>query len=363
MSKVEIMKLGDLENLELIKMGRGNIISKNDILSCPGNFPVYSSSSSNNGEIGRYGKYMFDDERITWSIDGGGKLFYRNNLRYSVTNVCGWLKVLDNKKINTKFLYYLLINQWSKLIFDYSHKAHPSVIRNEYYVPKIDIKVQEEIVNILDSFTNLIDALNEELSLRQKQFEYYREKLLTAKCYISVMKPICELAEDIFSGATPSTKIEKYWTNGDIPWMSSGDIHQKTINDISTFITKKGYDSCSTKMVPIQSIVIALAGQGKTRGTVGITNTALCTNQSLCAIVPNKNEIIPKFLFYYLDKEYDNLRRISSGDGTRGGLNLQMIRNYIIEYPSLDIQQSIVEKLDAFESLISSLKEEICYRW
>ena len=105
MSKVEILKLGDLENLELIKMGRGNVISKNDILSCPGNYPVYSSSSSNNGEIGRYGKYMFDDERITWSIDGGGKLFYRNNLRYSVTNVCGWLKVLDNKKINTKWLY------------------------------------------------------------------------------------------------------------------------------------------------------------------------------------------------------------------------------------------------------------------
>ena len=82
--------LGELENLNIIKLGRGNVISKNDIRNNPGKYPIYSSSAINNGKMGEYGGYMFDDERITWSIDGGGKFFYRNNHKYSVTNVSGW---------------------------------------------------------------------------------------------------------------------------------------------------------------------------------------------------------------------------------------------------------------------------------
>ena len=66
---------------------------------------------------------MFDDERITWSIDGGGKFFYRNNLKYSVTNVGGWIKVLDDKFINAKFLYYSLINSWSTQEYNYTKKS------------------------------------------------------------------------------------------------------------------------------------------------------------------------------------------------------------------------------------------------
>ncbi|NDB86274.1 MAG: restriction endonuclease subunit S, partial [Alphaproteobacteria bacterium] len=59
-------------------MGRGDVISKPDLIDNPGNFPVYSSSALNNGLFGSYGKYMFDDSRITWSIDGGGKFFFRD---------------------------------------------------------------------------------------------------------------------------------------------------------------------------------------------------------------------------------------------------------------------------------------------
>ena len=110
---VEWKKLGEVENLGILSLGRGQIISKIDMQDNPGLYPVYSSSSQGDGEIGRYGAYMFDDERITWSIDGGGKLFYRNNLKYSVTNVCGWLKVHKEDVLNTKFLYYILYLQYT----------------------------------------------------------------------------------------------------------------------------------------------------------------------------------------------------------------------------------------------------------
>ena len=140
---VEYVKLGDIEDQGYIKLGRGNVISKQDMKDCPGDFPVYSSSSVGDGEIGRYGKYMFDDERISWSIDGGGKFFYRNNLRYSITNVSGWLKVLAPKVVSTKYLYYTLMNEWVKKVYDYTHKAHPSVIREEYIIPIPPLPVQE----------------------------------------------------------------------------------------------------------------------------------------------------------------------------------------------------------------------------
>src|SRR5690554_3305597 len=120
--------LRELEEINKIKLGRGDVISKNDIRAFPGYYPVYSSSAINNGEMGRYGKYMFDEELITWSIDGGGKLFYRNKHKYSVTNVSGWLKIEDISYLNIKYVYYYLINLWQKLKFDYTSKAHPSVI-------------------------------------------------------------------------------------------------------------------------------------------------------------------------------------------------------------------------------------------
>ena len=102
--------------------------------------------------------------------------------------------------------------------------------------------------------------------------------------------PIMTIGEfaNCFAGATPSTSHPEYWENGRIRWMSSGEVHKGHVEDTDSRITELGYKSASTRMVPIHSIVIAIAGQGKTRGTVAITEVDLCTNQSLCAIVPDE---------------------------------------------------------------------------
>lgn len=168
----------------MIKLGRGKVISKRDIENNPGNYPVYSSSAASLGEFGRYGDYLFDDERITWSIDGGGRFFYRPAERYSVTNVSGWLKVFD-KSISTKFLFYQLETLWTKKSFDYTKKAHPSVIRREYTIAIPPITEQQRIVSILDKFDCLVKDLSSglpaEIAARHKQYEYYRDGLLSFK--------------------------------------------------------------------------------------------------------------------------------------------------------------------------------------
>ena len=93
-------------------------------------------------------------------------------------------------------------------------------------------------------------------------------------------------------------------------------------------------------MIPANTVVMALAGQGKTRGTVAITEIELCTNQSLASIVTNET-VDDKFLLYYLETQYSNLRAISSGDGTRGGLNLNIINEYSVFLSSLPEQKKI----------------------
>ena len=109
-------------------------------------------------------------------------------------------------------------------------------------------------------------------------------------------------------------------------------------------------------MVPAHTVVIALAGQGKTRGTVAITEIDLCTNQSLCAVEVDNNKIDSYYLWHYLRGQYQTLRKISSGDGTRGGLNQNMIRNFEIPVPPLEKQRGLANILDRFEALTTDLQ-------
>lgn len=162
-------KLGELEDSHLLKLGRGKVISKTDIIMHPGNYPIFSSSIKNNGLFGKYGKYMFDEELVTWSIDGGGDFFYRKKQNFSVTNVCGWLRVVNNS-LNCKFisLQLQLLHQNKK--FDYSTKAHPSVIRQLYILRIPVISEQRKITDFLTSIDGKID-LEENKLAQARQFK------------------------------------------------------------------------------------------------------------------------------------------------------------------------------------------------
>lgn len=184
------------------------------------------------------------------------------------------------------------------------------------------------------------------------------QELIQALCPDGVPHlPIKEIAS-CYAGATPKTTVKEYWDSGNIPWMSSGEVNKQIITETENFITQAGFDSCSTKMVPANSVVIALAGQGKTRGLVALTKIDLCTNQSLCAIVPNA-QMNSSFLYHFLGSQYQKLRTVSSGDGTRGGLNLQMINSYVVPVPPIEVQDEIVRILDTFSAHAAELQAEL----
>lgn len=162
---------------------------------------------------------------------------------------------------------------------------------------------------------------------------------------------------DITAGGTPSTAHPEYW-NGEIPWMSSGELNNRRIHNVIGRITELGYNNSSTHMIPKNCVLIGLAGQGKTRGTVAVNYVELCTNQSIATIFPSK-EHNSEYLYQNLRSRYEELRELSSGDGGRGGLNLTIIKNFSCAFPKLQEQNRIAEALSDVDELISSLEKLI----
>ncbi len=170
-------------------------------------------------------------------------------------------------------------------------------------------------------------------------------------------RKIADVAE-IITGGTPSTRIVEYWNPPEVPWLSSGEVHKKYITSTDTMISRKGYENSSATMVRENSVLIALAGQGKTRGTVAINRIPLATNQSIAAMTFS-DDIDPDYVFSNLENRYEELRRISSGDGSRGGLNKKLVGDVTIPCPTLLEQNAIGTLFRVLHELITLHQRKI----
>ena len=162
----------------------------------------------------------------------------------------------------------------------------------------------------------------------------------------------------ITAGGTPSTTKIEYW-NGNIKWMNSGELNLKYVYEVQGRITEEGLKNSSTKLIPKNCVLIGLAGQGKTRGTVAINFIELCTNQSIASILPNYQSFIPLFLYFNLDNRYEELRGLSTGGGGRGGLNLGILNSLTSNFPSLQEQEKIANFLSSIDKKISLIEEKL----
>jgi type I restriction enzyme S subunit len=175
-----VKTVAELEKLKLVKLSRGQVISKKDIDRTPGDYPIYSSSIHNDGLFGRYGYFMFDEELITWSVDGGGNFFHRRKHRFSVTNVCGFMRV-DTSQIDCRFFAAELQLLHSRKNFDYQSKAHPSVIRKEYEVQLPPLPEQTAIASILSEMDAELAALEQRREKTRALKQGMMQELLTGR--------------------------------------------------------------------------------------------------------------------------------------------------------------------------------------
>ena len=162
------------------------------------------------------------------------------------------------------------------------------------------------------------------------------------------------------AGGTPNTSIDEYW-GGDIPWMSSGELNLRRVDNVRGRITAKGLKHSSTSLIPAGCVLVGLAGQGKTRGTVALNTIELCTNQSIAAIYPS-NDFLSDYLFYNLDLRYGELRQLSTGDGGRGGLNLSILNSLSVPLPPVEEQRAIARVLGTMDELISKTSRLIAQK-
>jgi len=160
------------------------------------------------------------------------------------------------------------------------------------------------------------------------------------------------LASELFC-YVPLHKI-RYGVN--IKWLVSGDIHKEEIYDCEGRITELALKQSNARLLPVNSVLIALNGQGKTRGTVAILRTEATCNQSLVSINPAREKLTSEFLLYVLKSKYQEIRDIT-GDEQRSGLNMPIIRSIEIPLPHLEVQRQIVTEIKEEQKRVQATKE------
>lgn len=220
-------------------------------------------------------------------------------------------------------------------------------------IPLPPILVQEEIVRILDKFTELAAELATELAARKQQYEYYKSSLLTFGNEIEwkSLGDVCIVQ----AGGTPSKNERLYWENGNIKWLSSTVCkNQKNVDEITNYITEQGLLKSSARMIKANTTLVALVGA--TIGKVAFLPFKAAINQNIAGIYPiNDNDLDPSYIYYACTMLYPKFLEFSSGKLAMA--NLSFVRNLKIPVPPLEEQQCIVDTLDHFEKLCNDISE------
>lgn len=155
----------------------------------------------------------------------------------------------------------------------------------------------------------------------------------------------------ISSGGTPSRSQSEYW-DGDIPWVTTTEVNFGTITNTAQKITQLGMQCSSAKLFPKNTILMAMYGQGKTRGQVAKLGIEATTNQACAAIIP-KSGHSHEFLFQYLQAEYENIRSMSNGGG-QNNLSAGLIKEIPVPVPPLAEQTKIAQILSTWDKAIAT---------
>jgi type I restriction enzyme, S subunit len=159
-----------------------------------------------------------------------------------------------------------------------------------------------------------------------------------------------------YSGGTPDKLNLDYWADGTIPWLNSGAVNEPIITEPSAYITEEALLKSSAKWIPKGALVMALAGQGKTKGMVAQLTIKTTCNQSMAAIIATE-EIEARFLYWWLVTNYQNIRNMAGGD-LRDGLNLELLGNIPCPLLPYEEQQTIAAFLDRETAKIDALIAE-----
>ena len=338
---VEWKKLGEVCNLV-----RGKVISKDYLRDNEGEYPVYSSQTANNGIFGCINSYMFDGDYLTWTTDGAyaGTIFRRKG-KFNITNVCGLIDIKEDN-LNQDFLYYWL----SLTAKDYVNEGmgNPKLMSNvaaTISIPLPSLSEQERIVGILDTFTSSLENLKAQISLRRKQYEHYRDKLLDLEGKPGVeMKDVASFVKERITAN--ELNIQNYTSVENLLKDKAGRKDAENVPTEGNWIKYKKGDVLIGNIRPYLRKIWLSDREGGTNGDV--------------IVVRPSDKLQSEYMFYCLASErfflYYN-QALKDGKMPRG--EKSRVLSFIVPLPSPEEQSRIVSILDEFEASIKNLETQL----
>ena len=260
-------------------------------------------------------------------------------------------------------------------------KRVPDTFTQDFETPWPALAAQTRIANFLDEQTARIDALigeKERLgdSLRDIEevtaFDLVTHGIDSSFPGVDYFEPWLKgipshwrLAKlhniaSVGNGSTPKRDNLNYWQNGEIPWINSGSVNSSRINKASDFVTKQAREECHLPMVRAGSTVVALTGQGKTRGTAALTEIETTINQHLAYISLFDKRLSNEYLWVALTGFYSVLRYISEGEGsTKGALTCERLNQLRVPVPPVSEQADIVDAYLSRIQMIDKLRGNV----
>lgn len=323
------------ENGEYPIYGSGGIMGYANNWLCPGNCVII-------GRKGNINKPIFVETKF-WNVDTAFGL--NANKEYLLP----------------KFLYYFCL--------DYNFERHnkavtiPSLTKADLL--KIDIPLppkstQLAIVSELDKINELIRLKKEQLkdfdNLAQSLFyEMFGDPVENERGWeVKMLGDVCSVG----TGSTPNRRNKDFYENGIYPWVKSTEVCNLPIYSVEEYITQDALDKTNCTLYPQNTILMAMYGQGKTRGQIGLLKIEACTNQAVAAIVPTKEVVDENYICLHLMLMYEHIRNMARG-GNQANLNLSIVKSIQILLPPLPLQHLFAHRIELIEHQKSEVQKAI----
>jgi type I restriction enzyme, S subunit len=327
-----------------------------------GHIPVVGSG----GVFGTAGKSLVDFETLVIGRKGAaGAVFHAEGPTYpsDTTFYLDW-----TQEVCVAFIYCEMLRRG--LAPDRS--VIPSLARTDvenYTLPLPPLPEQRAIAQVLRTVRNAIHARRRELELERERKAALMQHLFThgTRAELTKVTEIGEMPQSwqvvrlgdvatVGSGGTPDRARTEYW-NGDIPWVKTGEVNYNVIMQTEECITQAGLQNSSARFIPAGTLLMAMYGQGVTRGRVAVLGIDATLNQA-CAAIRTSSDVVTSFLFHYLAYSYERIRNLGHGANQKN-LNALLIKSIAIALPGIVEQQKIADVLTACDAKSNTLNDEI----
>lgn len=263
----------------------------------------------------------------------------------------GFKNMICNDEIDSKYLYFFLKYNSEKIKFMGRGATFKEISKSQMEGLEIclpSLTVQNQVTTGLMKIDELVGGKKKQLTLlemmtRSRFIEMFGG-LHDSKIFRYVA--VGEVAT-VTSGGTPSRSKSEYWKNGSIPWIKTTELKNAEIAGSEEMITEEGLSNSSAKYIPAGSTLIAMYGQGKTRGMTGYLIKSMTVNQACAALVPNEH-VNPKFLWHFMKLSYEKLRELAKG-GNQPNLSINLIQRFPLLLPPINLQSRYVKFVDGVD--------------